>query len=190
MSRSGPDPDAGRFVVLLDAHGSEIGRMEKLAAHRGAGHLHRAFSVFLRDGDGRVLLQRRAATKHHFRGLWSNTCCSHPRPGEDVRAAGARRVREELGVAVEPSALNEVGWFVYRADDAASGLVEHEWDHVLDGRFAGAPRPDPDEVAEWRWVERAALEAELADAPGRFTPWLPQALGVLDESNRSAGHRQ
>jgi isopentenyl-diphosphate delta-isomerase len=167
-------------VVLLDADGNETGRMEKLEAHRGDGHLHRAFSVFLIDGDGRILLQQRAATKHHFRSLWSNSCCSHPRPGEEVTAAGARRLREELGIDLDAAALTDVGSFVYRAEDAGSGLVEHEWDHVLVGRHDGDPAPAPDEVDDWRWIDRAALDAELARDPDAFTPWFALALAVLD----------
>lgn len=167
------------LVVLLDPEGTEVGTMEKLAAHEGAGHLHRAFSVFLRDGDGRMLLHRRASSKHHFRDLWTNACCSHPRPGEAVTDAGARRVREELGITVDPGSLSEVGWFVYRAEDDGSGLVEHEWDHVLLGRFDGEPDPDPSEVGDWRWVTDDEVDAELAQDASRFTPWFPLALEVL-----------
>jgi len=169
-------------VVLLDADGNEVGEMEKLAAHRGGGHLHRAFSVFLFDQDGRMLLQRRASSKHHFRDLWTNSCCSHPRPGESVADAGARRVGQELGVTIEPSTLREVGSFVYRAEDDGSDLVEHEWDHVLVGRFDGDPDPEPDEVGDWRWVERISLDAELAADPAGFTPWFSLALAVLDDA--------
>jgi isopentenyl-diphosphate delta-isomerase len=175
-----PEPSPPEHVVLLDADGREAGRMEKLAAHRGGGHLHRAFSVFLFDDRGRMLLQRRAATKHHFRDLWTNSCCSHPRPGESVTDAGARRVAQELGVTVDAGALRDVGSFVYRAQDDGTDLVEHEWDHVLVGRFDGTPRPDPDEVGGWRWVDRDELDAELAADPRRFTPWFPLALVVLD----------
>ena len=169
----------GELVVLLDDDGRETGTMAKLAAHRGDGRLHRAFSVFLVDRSGRLLLQRRASTKHHFQDLWSNACCSHPRPGEPVPAAGARRLRDELGVELLPADLAEVGSFTYRARDERSGLVEHEHDHVLLGRFDGDPRPDPDEVGDWRWIEPGRLRRELATDPGRFTPWLSPALDVL-----------
>jgi isopentenyl-diphosphate Delta-isomerase len=169
-------------VVLLDADGNETGRMDKLAAHQGHGHLHRAFSVFLVDADGRLLLQRRASSKHHFRDLWTNACCSHPRPGEDVLEAGVRRVGQELGVTLDQGSLREVGSFIYRARDDESGLVEHEWDHVLVGRFEGEPDPDPAEVGDWRWVDRAALDAELAADPASFTPWFSPALAVLDHA--------
>jgi isopentenyl-diphosphate Delta-isomerase len=170
------------YVVLLDADGNETGRMEKLTAHQGPGRLHRAFSVFLLDGDGRILLQRRAVTKHHFRDLWSNSCCSHPRPDESVTDAGVRRVAQELGIELAPGTLREVGSFVYRAEDPGSDLVEHEWDHVLVGRCTGRPEPvpDPDEVGDWRWVTRAALDGELTSTPEAFTPWLRPALEVLE----------
>jgi isopentenyl-diphosphate Delta-isomerase len=167
------------FVVLLDPDGTEIGEMEKLAAHAGDGHLHRAFSVFLHDDEGRWLVHRRSADKHHFRALWTNSCCSHPRPGESVEEAGERRVAEELGVRVSADGLHEVGAFVYRAADDGSGLVEHEWDHVLVGRLDSDPKPDPAEVDAWRWLTDAEIDAELAEDPSRFTPWFPLALDVL-----------
>ena len=175
-------PPMPESVVLLDPDGNEAGRMDKLAAHQGDGHLHRAFSVFLVDADGRLLLQRRASSKHHFRELWTNACCSHPRPGEAVLDAGVRRVGQELGVALDDGALREVGSFVYRARDAGSGLVEHEWDHVLVGRLDGDPDPDPAEVGDWRWVDRTTLDTELAADPGAFTPWFALALAVLDDA--------
>lgn len=172
-----PDPGPGGpdDVVLVDAAGAVTGHMPKLEAHQDEGHLHRAFSVFLVDGRDRVLLQRRSPAKHHFRGLWSNSCCSHPRPGEDVHRAAARRVAEELGVAVDAGDLHEVGTFLYRAEDPETGLVEHELDHVLVGRLTTDPRPDPDEADQWRWVTVAELEAELAGGATGFTPWFAPA---------------
>lgn len=151
--------------------------MEKLAAHESPGVMHRAFSVFLFDAEGRVLLQRRADEKHHFRGRWSNTCCSHPRPGEGVEDGASRRLREELGIDATAS---EVGSFTYRALDADSGLVEVEFDHVLVGRHAGPARPDPDEVSEVRWVTLADLRRRLETEPEAFTPWLAPALQVVE----------
>lgn len=162
-------------VVLVDEADRVVGSMEKMAAHAPPGHLHRALSVVVVDESGRILLQRRAPTKHHFAGLWSNTCCTHPRPGEDVVAAGVRRLHEEMGFAVD---LTEVGEFVYRAEDPVSNLVEHELDHVLVGRSSGEPEPapDPSEVGAWRWIERGALATEMSDQPSRFTPWLALVL--------------
>jgi isopentenyl-diphosphate Delta-isomerase len=129
--------------------------------------------VLLFDADGRLLLQRRASDKYHFRSRWSNSCCSHPRPGEDVLAAGRRRVREELGLDVE---LSSRGWFEYRAIDIESGLVEHELDHVLVGRADRPPSPDPAEVDEVRWVTAGELQRWLDAEPSAFTPWLVPAL--------------
>lgn len=160
-------------VILVDEHDAPVGEAEKLEAHR-MGVLHRAFSVFVQDGAGQVLLQRRATSKYHSGGLWSNTCCGHPRPGEDTRAAALRRLREEMGLAC---LLKPAGTFIYRA--SLGDLVEHEYDHVFAGVFPGSPQPDPAEVAEWRWVSLDELERELATYPERYTVWLPQALEQL-----------
>ena len=135
-------------VILVDADDDEIGISPKLRAHE-TGELHRAVSVFVFDADGRVLLQRRAAGKYHSAGLWSNTCCGHPRPGETARAAALRRLREEMGVEC---ALEPRGSFSYRAI-LGNGLVEHEIDHLFVGTFQGSPAPDASEVAEWRWMD-------------------------------------
>lgn len=169
-------------VILVDSTGAEIGLADKLAAHQGAGALHRAFSVFLFSSDGRMLIHRRASTKHHFRDLWTNACCSHPRPGETIVEASVRRVREELGIDVQPGDLHELASFVYRASDEASGLVEHEWDHVVSGRTDDDPVPDPGEVGEWRWVEPESLRSELESDPTRFTPWFPLAWTILRDA--------
>lgn len=166
-------------VVLVDADGTVLGTEEKLAAHRNGGRLHLAFSVFVVDGAGRTLLQRRSPRKHHFAGRWSNTCCSHPRPGEGLVAAGGRRLGEEMGMTVP---LADVGTFVYRAEDPASGLVEHELDHVLVGTHHGDPVPDPAEVDGWQWTPLDDLAADLARRPERYTPWLAPALAVVTAS--------
>jgi isopentenyl-diphosphate Delta-isomerase len=161
-------------VILVDADDREIGTEEKLRAHE-QGALHRAFSVFLFDDRGRVLLQRRAIGKYHSAGLWSNTCCGHPRPGESIPSAAARRLHEEMGIACE---LTPRSSFVYSAM-LGRGLTEHELDHVLTGRFSGMPSPDPQEVDTWGWMPIADLVTECAEYPGRFTAWLPMALHSL-----------
>ena len=161
-------------VILVDALDREIGSEEKLRAHR-AGVLHRAFSVFVFDDEDRVLLQRRAASKYHSGGLWSNTCCGHPRPGEATAAAARRRLREEMGI---DCVLEERFAFTYRAELPA-GLVEHELDHVFTARFHGDVAPDPAEVEAWKWTPMRELEAECATHPDRFTAWLPIALGEM-----------
>jgi isopentenyl-diphosphate delta-isomerase len=161
-------------VVLVDAEGAPTGEAPKLEAHR-EGLLHRAFSVFLYDAAGRMLLQQRAPGKYHSGGLWTNTCCSHPRPGEDTAAAAARRLREEMGVTCP---LEPAFEFVYRAC-LPNGLVEHERDHVFVGRFDGAPRPDPAEVADWRWATVDDVRAEQSAAPERFSAWFRIAFEKL-----------
>lgn len=150
--------------------------MDKLEAHQGEGHLHRAFSVFLFDDD-QVLLQRRASTKYHFAGLWTNSCCGHPAPDTDVREQAVRRTKQELGVDVE---LTVVGDFLYRAVDPTSGLVEHELDTVLVGDLpAAALDPDPAEVSATRLTSLTALRRQLSQRPETFTPWLGQALDLV-----------
>jgi isopentenyl-diphosphate delta-isomerase len=163
----------GERVVLVDERDRPLGDADKLDAHR-QGRLHRAFSVFVVDGVGRLLLQRRAALKYHSGRLWSNTCCGHPRPGENTRAAAERRLAEEMGLGCP---LEAVGAFVYRAP--LGDLVEHEYDHVFRGRFEGDPRPDPAEVEAWRWMPLEDLHADLAAYPGTYTVWLSEALEQL-----------
>ncbi|HQX98958.1 MAG TPA: isopentenyl-diphosphate Delta-isomerase [Flavobacteriales bacterium] len=154
------------MVVLIDPNDREIGQMEKLEAHR-TGRLHRAFSVFIFNAQGELLLQQRAANKYHSASLWTNTCCGHPRPGEALVAAGERRLEEEMGLHVP---LRPAFHFTYAAK-LEDGLTEHELDHVLIGRSDRDPRPDPEEAADWRWVDRATLEGELAAHPGLYTVW-------------------
>ncbi|MGC4047150.1 MAG: isopentenyl-diphosphate Delta-isomerase [Armatimonas sp.] len=160
-------------VILVTEADEEVGTQEKLAAHQNGGQLHRAFSVFLFHPDGRMLLQCRALTKYHFGGLWTNACCSHPHPGEATPDAAARRLQEELSISAE---LTEAFSFVYRAEDSATGLTEHEFDHVFIGRFDGVLVPNPEEVAEVAWVEPEVLLADLAQNPTRYTPWFHIAL--------------
>ena len=154
-------------VILVDRNDVSIGIAEKLSAHIDA-KLHRAFSIFVFDSRGRVLLQRRALAKYHSAGLWSNTCCSHPRPDESTMAAARRRLEEEMGMRCSLSAAFS---FVYRAD-VGHGLVEHEYDHVFFGRCEAIPCPDPLEVAEWKWVSAEKLSSELRTHPGNYTYWL------------------
>ncbi len=162
-------------VELVTVDGKPLGSCEKLAAHQAPGRLHRAFSAFLFDPAGRVLLQRRADSKYHFGGRWTNACCGHPAPGADVVSQAERRTFAELGVRVT---LAVAGSFAYRAVDAASGLVEHELDTVLVGRLAAGSVlvPDPAEVAETRSVSLDDLAVELAHDPDTFTPWFTEAL--------------
>jgi isopentenyl-diphosphate Delta-isomerase len=181
MSPSAPPPrdafaDPGEpLVELVDEAGNTLGRMPKLGAHEPPGHLHRAFSVFLLDSHGRLLLQRRASAKYHSAGLWSNTCCSHPAPGEDPADASARRVKEELGI--DPVQLAEIGTTVYHVTDRISGLVEREWNHLFVGRALLAPIPDPLEVEDWTAVPLDEL-AGMGPDPA-FTAWFPMVLEAV-----------
>jgi isopentenyl-diphosphate Delta-isomerase len=161
-------------VILVDRNDAPIGVREKQAAHV-TGALHRAFSVFVFDDAGRMLLQRRASDKYHSGGLWSNTCCSHPRPGEATAAAARRRLLEEMGFLCP---LETAFAFTYHAD-VGGGLIEHEYDHVFIGHFDGEPEPDPAEVGGWRWVGLDALVAELQEQPDRFTHWFRIAFDEL-----------
>ncbi|HEV7588589.1 MAG TPA: isopentenyl-diphosphate Delta-isomerase [Longimicrobium sp.] len=171
--------DAAEMVVLVDETDREVGLAPKLAAHVD-GALHRAFSVFVLNARGEVLLQRRALGKYHSGGLWTNTCCGHPRADEPVAAAARRRLREELGFDCE---LHPAGTFVYRAE-VGGGLVEHEFDHVFVGRHDADPIPDPAEVGEWRWQSPGAALAEAESHPERFTPWFSLAFRELGEASQ------
>lgn len=164
-------------IVYVDVRDRPVGVATKLAAHAAPGRLHRAFSVMLADADGRLVLQRRADAKYHFGGLWANSCCGHPGPDDVTSEAAARRTFEELGV--RPDGLVPCGSFVYEARDEASGLVEHELDHVYLGRLDAEPAPDPAEVSSVRRVTPHDLTAELATAPETFVPWLPQVLAAV-----------
>ncbi|HYN84470.1 MAG TPA: isopentenyl-diphosphate Delta-isomerase [Pyrinomonadaceae bacterium] len=158
-------------LILVDARDREVGTGEKLTVHRD-GALHRAFSVFVFDAAGRLLMQKRAAAKYHSAGLWSNTACGHPRPGEATERAARRRLREEMGFECGLRAAFE---FVYRAE-LEGELVEHEYDHVFVGKHAGDPAPDPSEVEEWRWVSMDELRRGLREEPGRYSYWLKAAV--------------
>ena len=164
------------LVVLVDESDEPIGEMEKMAAHTGDGHLHRAISVLVFGTDGRLLLQRRARSKHHFRGLWANTACSHPRLGEAVVEAGERRLREEMGLSAP---LGSHGTFIYRAVDPRTGLVEHELDHVLVGVTDAEPVLDVSEADAWDRVDPVALLTRLRRSEAGYAPWLRPALEVV-----------
>lgn len=161
-------------VVLVDARDNVVGSAPKMEAHR-KGLLHRAISVFVFNTAGEMLLQRRAGGKYHSGGLWTNACCSHPRPGENPHKAAMRRLREEMGLQ---GSLDYSFSFIYRAE-LDQELIEHELDHVFTGTISNDPVPDPEEVGEWRWIAPDALEAELAAAPEQFTAWFPIALEAL-----------
>jgi isopentenyl-diphosphate delta-isomerase len=158
--------DSEERVILVDENDREVGTMEKLEAHE-RGALHRAISIFVFDPEGRVLLQRRAMGKYHCPGLWANTCCSHPRPGETPLMAARRRLGEELGMSCD---LRFVGKVLYEAP-VGNGLIEHELVSAFIGHSTVPVVPDPSEVMEVRHVDPEALRREIEEAPERFAPW-------------------
>jgi isopentenyl-diphosphate delta-isomerase len=175
------------LVELVDEHGDAAGSCSVAEAHDAPGRLHRAFSVLLRDPDGRLLLQRRARVKTRFPLRWANSCCGHPPPGGDLLAAAGRRLGEELGVS--GVRLRALGVFAYRAEDPVTGRVEREYDHVLLGDVpADLPLdPDPAEVAEVSWVAADRLRDALAGEPDAYAPWLAGVLGVYRAEAERAG---
>jgi isopentenyl-diphosphate delta-isomerase len=161
-------------VILVDESDQPVGAMEKIEAHRRA-LLHRAFSVFIFNSEGEMLLQQRAPEKYHSAGLWTNACCSHPRPGEDTREAAVRRLREELGFTTDLKKLFE---FTYRSV-YDNGLTEYEFDHVFTGRYDREIKPDRSEVSDFRYLPLGAIEAELLRAPETFTSWFHLAFPMI-----------
>ncbi len=166
-------------VVLVDKNDMETGTMEKIEAHK-KGVLHRAFSVFLVNSRGELLLQRRAAGKYHSPGLWTNTCCSHPRPGEDVEAAAKRRLYEEMGM---DGLLHKSFSFIYRAE-FDNGLTEHEFDHVFIGISDEEPLPDRDEVDGFIYADLDELDEDMKANPGKYTVWFLIAYPKVKERLR------
>lgn len=166
-------------VTLVNTENNVIGPCGKIAAHQ-TGQLHRAFSILITNPDGELLLQQRAARKYHFAGRWSNACCGHPRPGEQTLDAAQRRLREELGFSVP---LEEIDELQYRTIDPASGLIEYEHLHVFQGRYAGEPCPNPEEVDAYRWMLPDRLQRSLARYPDTFTPWFALLVATLVQSD-------
>ncbi|MCR5013737.1 MAG: isopentenyl-diphosphate Delta-isomerase, partial [Bacteroidales bacterium] len=147
-------------VVLVDEQDHEIGIMEKLAAHI-VPRLHRAFSIFIFNSKGELLLQQRALSKYHSPGLWTNTCCSHPREGEDLEHATARRLQEEMGMSCE---MHEVFTFIYKAP-VGLGLTEHEYDHVWFGNSDEAPIINREEVESWKYMSLDDIAEDMRRHP-------------------------
>ena len=156
------------LLILVDENDREIGTLPKTACHLGGGTLHRAFSVFLFDADGQVLIQERAAGKMLWPGFWSNSCCSHPRPGETTESAARRRVLEELQLECRLDFLYK---FRYQAAFGSVGS-EHELCYVYAGHASGTILTDPLEIAAIRWITPADLDLEIAASPERFSPWM------------------
>jgi len=169
-------------VILVDESDNATGTAQKMEAHQ-RGLLHRAFSIFLFNESGEMLIQQRASDKYHSAGLFSNTCCSHPRPGEKTKVAARRRLKEEMGVDCDLVSAFEMP---YRAE-FNNGLIENEYDHIFVGLFSGHPVPDPREVKSWRWIKFDELFLWLQNQPDQFTVWFElaadRAIEVFEEWN-------
>lgn len=165
-------------VILVDSEDREVGTCEKLKAHQ-EGFLHRAFSIFIFNSKNEMLLHQRAHGKYHSGGLWTNACCSHPRPGESLQSATERRLQEELGFTCP---IKPVGTLLYRAA-MDKELIEHEFDHLFIGTYDGPiDRANPHEVALLRWISLSDLQQEINKQPEQFTAWfrlaLPKVLSI------------
>jgi isopentenyl-diphosphate delta-isomerase len=155
------------LLILVDENDRELGALEKLPVHQ-QGLLHRAFSIFIFNSKNELLLQQRADGKYHSEGLWTNTCCSHPRKDEEISEAVHRRLWEEMGMECE---LNFQFSFIYKMP-FANGLTEHELDHVYFGKSDLLPEPDSDEVKNWRYISLPQLQDEIHMSPHSFSGWL------------------
>lgn len=163
-------------VILVNEMDEPIGTMEKMEAHRKA-LLHRAFSVFVFNHRGEMLLQQRALSKYHSGGLWTNACCSHPKPGEDTLAAAERRLQEEMGFGVP---LEKIFHFTYKTE-FENGLTENEFDHVFAGYYDEAIRPDKDEVQDYCFKTVDEIKESLISHPLKYTSWFHIAFPLVEQ---------
>ena len=158
-------------VVLVDANDQELGTLEKLEDHKN-GLLHRAFSIFIFNSQGELMLQQRATSKYHCGGLWTNTTCSHPAPGEKTLDAAHRRLKEEMGFDCE---LNEIFSFTYKKT-FENGLTEHEFDHVFIGYYDNDPKINTKEADSWKWISIEKLQTDIKNHPESYTYWFIKSL--------------
>lgn len=165
-----------QLVILVNEKDEAQGEMEKIEAHK-KGLLHRAFSVFIFNSKGEMLLQRRALNKYHSGGLWSNACCSHPFPGEATDAGAIRRLREEMGFGTE---LSKAFDFIYRAE-FNNGLTEYEFDHVYTGEYNDTVHPNSDEVSDYCYKTIEDMRNSLLTSPHKFTAWLQIVFPMIDK---------
>lgn len=169
-------------VVLVDSEDNECGLEEKFTAHRHPAKLHRAFSVYIFNDHGELLIQKRNRNKKTWPGFWSNSCCSHPRPKEPVITAAKRRLQEELGFACEIKFLFSLQYEAQFDNDWG----EHEFLHVLLGCCNGRVKPDPNEVEEFAFVDSNGLQDDMRASPSKYTPWfkicLPHVLSRIRET--------
>ena len=163
-------------LILVDENDSPIGTMEKMEVHQKA-LLHRAFSIFIFNGKGDMLLHQRAANKYHSAGLWTNACCSHPREGQETIEAAEKRLQQEMGFTVP---LKKAFEFTYKAA-LDNGLTEHEYDHVFIGYYDGAIQPDEDEVKDFCFVSMEEIKASIQSHPQKYTEWFKIAFPKVEE---------
>ncbi len=161
-------------IILVDEKDNPVGVMNKMEVHQKA-ILHRAFSVFIFNENNEMLLQKRAAQKYHSAGLWTNACCSHPKPGEETLAAAKIRLHEEMGFCTN---LVKVFDFIYQTE-FENGLVEHEFDHVFIGYYNAAVFPNPDEVSEYCFMSLIEIEKSIQSNPLQYTEWFKIAFPML-----------
>ena len=169
-------------VILVNEQDEPMGSMEKMEAHQ-KGLLHRAFSIFVFNGKGELLLQQRALNKYHSGGLWTNSCCSHPQPGEDTAVAAARRLKEEMGFTTP---LEKIFDFVYKAA-FSNGLTEYEFDHVFAGRYDGNVEYNKDEVMDYCYKPLAEIRSLMKAHPENFSKWFQLAFPKIEEWRSSEG---
>lgn len=161
-------------VILVNEQDEAIGTMEKMEAHH-TNSLHRAISVLIYNAQGEMLLQKRATDKYHSPGLWTNACCSHPRPGESVHEAAHRRLKEEMGMSCD---LRHAFHFIYQCE-LDKGLSEHELDHVFIGNTDQAPQINTDEAMDWKYISMEQLQHDIQTNPGDYTHWFKIILNRL-----------
>lgn len=155
-------------IILVNKRDKQIGTEEKIKAHR-EGKLHRAFSIFIFNSKGELLIQRRAKTKYHAPGLWANTCCSHPRPGKNLKTEAEKRLKEEMGIICN---IKEVFSTIYNTkNEKYGGLFEHEFDHIFIGKSNANPNPDKEEVEDWKWIKTGELKKDIKKNPKKYASW-------------------
>lgn len=163
-------------VILVDEQDRPLGTMGKMEVHEKA-LLHRAFSVFIFNENGQMLLQKRAAKKYHSANLWTNACCSHPKPGENTLQAAGKRLQEEMGFT---TAIKKVFDFTYKAP-FDNGLTEHEFDHVFVGKFSGPIHVNPDEVGDYCFMSLEEIKTSIQSSPDKYTVWFKIAFPRVEE---------
>lgn len=164
-------------IILVDTSDRQVGTGEKMDVHR-QGRLHRAFSIYIFNSKGQLMLQKRHSAKYHSGGLWTNTCCSHPRNGEPLHDAAHRRLKDEMGFDCE---LREAFSFIYKVP-LDKGLTEHEYLHVFIGQYDGEPAINPEEAEGWKWMDFSELQKDIKKNPQHYTKWFQLTIDKL------AGH--